>query len=467
MIVNFGYEPIPVHRPFHQSVARERALFGAFGSGKSYALCSEAIAVCLEQPGVRVLIVRKTVPELRDTTEAVFFDILPYDLYAAGDVTRTGGHYASYTFPNGSVVLFRSIDDWTKHKSMNVAWIFWDEADEFDEATYLGMRSRVRQTDPTAEAKRLGASQITRRGMCLATNPNGKDWIYQRFVDPDKRKDNTEYFRSTSFDNPYLPPDYIEALLQAPEQWVRRYVLCQFDDFAGQIYEEWSWDTHTVPHPQDIPRNEVFWMGMDPGTRSPTAGLWVWLDQANRRLVGIAEYQENYLAAKQHADEWRKLEAKHRMNVRWRVADPAIMTTDRGTNMTLHSQYARLGYNFQLGPARHQVRIPALGQLIHLRKFVVSRETCPRAYEAIKNYRWEDLSQAMRTRGADAPERPLKKDDHLVDCAQYLASRWVQPMKDPDNFKPKDFSDQVHEAIRKQIRRKRTRGTPATPGVVV
>lgn len=467
MIVNFGYQPIPIHVPFHQSTMFERALFGAFGSGKSYALCSEAIAVCLEQPGVRVLITRKTVPELRDTTETVFFDILPNELYRAGTPTRTGGHYASFTFPNGSTVLFRSIDDWTKHKSLNVGWIFWDEADEFDEETYLGMSSRVRQRDPTAEGKRYGAKEITRRGMVLATNPAGKNWIYQRFVDANTRKPNTAFFRSTSFDNPYLPPEYIEMLLQAPEQWVRRYVLCQFDDFAGQIYEDWGWDTHTVPHPKTLPNGAVIWMAMDPGTRNPTAGVWAWLDQENRRLVAIDEYEDSSLAAKYHADEWRKIEARQKMRVGWRVADPNIMTRDRGSNMTLHSQYQRLGYSFNLGPRTHQVRIPMLGQLIHLRKFVVSRERCPRTYEAIKNYRWEDLSVAMRAKGQDAPERPLKKNDHLVDCAQYLSSRWVQPMKDPEDFKPKEFHEQVHEAIRKAQLAKRRGKRVHEPGVVV
>lgn len=467
MIINFGYEPIPVHHAFHQSRARERALFGAFGSGKTYALCSEAIAVCLEQPGVRIIICRRTVPELRDTTETVFFDILPHELYMAGETSRTGGHYASYIFPNGSTVLFRSIDDWKKQKSLNVAWIFWDEADEFDEDTYIGMRTRVRQQDPTAEGKRRGAGQITRRGMCLATNPNGHDWIYRRFVDPSSVKPNTEYFKSTSFDNPYLPPDYIESLLQAPEAWVRRYVLCQFDDFAGAIYEDWGWDTHTIPLPRDLDRNSIYWMGMDPGTRNPTAGLWVYLDQPNRRLIGIAEYEESGLAAKVHADAWRSIEAKYKMKVKWRVADPNVNTRDRGTNMSLHSQYQRLGFNFDLGPRTHRERIPMLGQMIHLNKFIVARETCPRTYEAIKNYRWEDLSAAMRAKGADAPERPLKKDEHLVDCAQYVCSRWTKPLADIQEYQPPSFSQQVQRTIRKNIAQKARASKTPTDGVVV
>lgn len=453
--VTAASHPIPVHVPFHRSIAYVRGLFGAFGSGKSYALCDEAIAWCLEQPGIRGLLTRKTVPELRDTTEAVFFERLPHEIYQAGEERRAGGHVERFIFPNGSEVLFRSIDDWQKHKSLNVGFIGWDEADEFDEETFLGMSSRVRQRDPTARARQQGATEITRRGMWLASNPAGHNWLYKYFVDPKTRKPNTEYFRSTSFDNPFLPPEYIEALLQYPEPWVKRYVLCQFDDFAGQIYEEWNWDDHVI-EPFALPAQNLVWMGMDPGTRSPTAGLWVYVDRAGQygppnTLIGVAEYQETFLAANQHAKSWRELEARHRMRVGWRVADPTITTRDRGTNVQLSEQYRRLGFNFQLGPKRDQDRIPALGQLIHLRRFKVTRN-CPQTFEAIKDYKWEDLTPAQRAKGIEPREKPIKRNDHLPNCAQYLASRWqVAPRLERPPIDD-SFSAQAHRAIRRNLR---------------
>lgn len=468
--INFEYRPLLVHAPFHQSTARERCLFGAFGSGKTYALCAEAIALALEQPGSSILICRRTIPELRDTTETVFFKILPVELYNAGETSRLGGHVSRYLFPNGSEILFRGIDDWNKYKSMNVCAIFYDEADEFDEETVKGMASRVRQRDLTKEARERGyTGKIRRRTTCFASNPAGHNWLYRYFVDPQVKKAGTEWFKSTSFDNPYLPIDYVDDLLSYPEPWIRRYVLCQFDDFGGQIYEEWAWETHVIEPPlEGWGRSAVYWMGMDPGTRSPTAGLWVVHDTANRRLVGVAEYAEANLAAKVHADAWRKIEAKHAPNVRWRVADPSVATRDRGTNMSLQDQYRRLGYSFAHGPKDHKDRIPALGQLIHLGQFVVTRN-CAQTFEAIKNYKWEDLTPAQRAKGLDPKETPLKKDDHLVDCAQYLTSRWMKPAKlavpQVRTTPEEDFAREVHRTIKKQMDRRRQRRLPA--GVVV
>jgi PBSX family phage terminase large subunit len=393
--------------------------------------------------------VRKTIPELRDTLEPIFMELCPPELIEASTYGRTGGHYEHFTFPNGSTAMFRSLDDWNKHRSLNIGAMVIDEANEIDEETYRGMLSRVRQRDITEEARAAGYTQeITRRGIWLATNPNGHDWLYKRFVGhPEPR---SEYFRSTSFDNPFLPPEYLDALLQYPEPWIRRYVLCSFDDFAGQIYEDWSWDTHVVDPLRDPKPNYVYWMGMDPGTRNPTAALWVNVDQRTKSLLAVAEYQQESLTANDHARAWREIEAKHKMNrVAWRVSDPqSLPARDRGSNVKLSDQYRRLGFNFQLGPSRTDDRIPALGHLISLGRFKVTKE-CPMTYEAIRDYRWADLSPAQRARGEDAPQRPHKHNDHLPDCGQYVSSRYIQTPKGLLVPEDRTFSDEIRESVRK------------------
>lgn len=467
--VTFGYEPMPVHTPFHTSAAYERAMFGAFGSGKTYAVCAEAIAWCLEQPGIRGAIARLTIPSLRDTTEPIFFELLPPEIVAAGKISRSGGHVSSFTFPNGSVVLFRSLDDPQKWRSLNLGFIVYDEANEVPEDTYMQLKSRVRQRDITAEARRAGYThEITRRGIWLATNPSGHDWLWTYFVD--RPEGDRAYFKSTSLQNPYLPPEYIDSLLSYPEAWVRRYVLCSFDDFAGQIYPEWQWDSHVVARPS-YEHGALFWMGMDPGTRNPTAGLWAYLDKANRRLVGVAEYQAANVAAVVHAAEWRRIEAQHRMTVRRRIADPNVNTRDRGTMETLHDIYRKLGFNFVNGPRMHKDRIPLLGQAIALGRFVVT-EDCPMTFEAIKGYRWEDLTPAMVKKGADPKETPHKENDHLVDCAQYLACQYLAPTKvsipGPEPESPHhEFSIDVQRAIRNQMGRKRRQRHHQLGGIAV
>jgi PBSX family phage terminase large subunit len=465
VIVNFESTPLPIHEAFHRSTSYERMNFGAFGSGKTYAVVDEAIAWCLEQPGIRGLVARKTIPELRDTTEPIFRERLPAELWRAGEERRTGGHMESFSFPNGSQVLFRSLDDWNKHRSLNVGFIAYDEANEIDEETYMGMSSRVRQRDLTAEARRRGYSgQITRRGIWGATNPSGKDWLYRRFhPDSSDRAPNAAAFMSTTLDNPYLPPEYVESLLLYPKPWVQRYVLCQFDDFAGRIYEEWGWDSHTIEHPDWDAiglQRPIVWMGMDPGTESPTAGLWVWIDQENRRLVGIAEYEDANVTADVHAAEWRRIENQQRMLVRWRVADPnAVTQRSRETLISLDTAYSKLGFNFSMGASSENARIPALAHLIHTRRFVVSRQKCPRTFEALKQYQWKDLTPTQRASGEDPTEKPLKKNTHLVECAQYIAGREAPMPKLTKSLNANSFQDEIHRTINKNLKVKYRRAS--------
>lgn len=453
MEVRFRYEAMPIHQAFHRSGAKERLLFGAFGSGKTYAVCAEAIAWCLENPGIVGLITRKTIPELRDTTERVFFDLLPDEIYKRGKPLRTGGHYSSFEFPNGSVVLFKSIDDWKKLKSLNLGFIAWDELDEFDEETYDGALSRIRQVDPARE----GLPQITRRASWGAANPQGHNWLWRRFVK--ENRPGSEWFKSTSLDNPYLPIDYLDKLLSYPEPWIRRYVMCQFDDFAGQIYEDWNYNRHVIKPFKDLRGEYIylpgtqFWMGMDPGTRNPTGGLWVAVDQAHHRLIAVAEYEEAGLAADVHARAWRGIEANHRMHVSWRVADPSIRMRDRSSNNSLEDTLRRLGFVFHLGPIQEKDRIPPLGNLIHRGQFVVTEE-CPRTFESIRDYQWKDLTPAQRSSGEDAPEKPLKYKTELVECAQYISSRYQTPELRRKVYDDNDWSAEIRDIIHKRVKSK-------------
>jgi PBSX family phage terminase large subunit len=470
----FDYQSLPIHRDFHISTAYEAAVFGGYGSGKSYALCAEAVAFMLEQPGSEILLCRKTVPSLRDTSEAIFVGLLPAKFLAQCETKRMGGHFESIEFPNGSRIMFRGLDDWLKLKSLNLAGIFFDELDEIDQETYEGLLSRVRQTMPTRKAKSLGATSIDRRIIRAASNPAGQNWCWRRFVGPDKAK-NSAYFTSKSLDNPFLPMQYLDSLLEMPEPWVRRYVLCGFDDFAGQIYGTWSWDTHVVRPYKDFDPDSYFWMGMDPGTADPTAGVWCYYDREAHCLVGVAEYQEPGLAASVHAAAWRRIEAKFgRARVRRRVADPTVAARDRGSNMRLSDQYQRLGFSFEIGPRLEKDRLPMLGQLIVENRFKVT-DDCPRIHEQIQSYQWADLTPAQRTAGTE--QKPLKKNTHLVEAAQYIASRYIAPPKiaaadprapeNPELARQYEHDQAIRARIRKQLDEKRTATRRHGDGIIL
>ena len=55
-------------------------------------------------------------------------------------------------------------------------------------------------------------------------------------------------------------------------------------------------------------------------------------------------------------------------------------------------------------------------------------EACPLLYDQIANARWEDQLPRLRDLG-DFQEKIKKGNDHLHDCAQYLAALHVRPAR--------------------------------------
>jgi PBSX family phage terminase large subunit len=445
------YDPLPAFNDFHRCTATEAAVIGGYGSGKTIAMGAELLKLALQYEGSEWLLARQTIPSLRDTTEQVFLNMLPPAFLAQCKLMRGGNHVQQITLPNGSLIHFKGLDDWRKLKSLNLAGFFIDEADEVAKETYIGLTTRVRQRHSLVR----GAPDIPVRRIRLSLNPAGHDWIWEMFVkghqlkrvigDPSGRM----AFLSTSLDNPYNPISYIEDMLAMPEPWVRRYVFCSFDDFEGVIYPEWDWKTHVVK-PYGAYAGNIFFMGMDPGTSNPTAGVWAYHDQQLGKLVGIAEYLATDTAVSPHVLAWRKIEAAGthnlsrrpgRMTIRRRIADPTIATRDRGTMNSLESQYRRLNFYFEQGPKNIPDRLPALGEMIHKGFFVVTAE-CEQLYEQIKHYRYEDLSPDQLKKGVEA--KPFKKNVDLVDAAQYISSRWHAPLK-PRVERPKMLPANDHE----------------------
>src|SRR3974390_1345 len=70
------YSPLPSQKKFHDSTARFKGFSGPIGSGKSQALCQEALRLSYKNPGRLGLLGAPTYPMLRDATQATLLEIL-------------------------------------------------------------------------------------------------------------------------------------------------------------------------------------------------------------------------------------------------------------------------------------------------------------------------------------------------------------------------------------------------------
>lgn len=466
-VIEFPFAPLPVHVPFHASAAKLKVAIGGVGSGKTAALCMEAIRFALWQPGSDMILTRRGIPDLRRTTEKELFEVMPAELEKRCKIKRLGGHVESIRFPNGSLLQLVGMEDWQSHKSMNLAWIGIDEASEQTRENIEGILNRLRQTKPLKGAPPLRPGQRMVNQMAIASNPAGQDHLWEMFVNPGTRRGDASLHLSTPMDNPYLPPDYIDMLLQMPVPYIRRFVECRFDAAAGRVYPEWEWGSHVLPQAAPGTYGDVMWMAMDPGILSPTAGLWVEIDKRRGRMVAVSEYMEAGRAANEHAAAWRRREKSlEPIKVVRRIADPNITKRDQGTTMELADIYGRLGFNFEKGPVRQDVRIPALANAIAANQFLCTEAT-PQLYTQILNARWEDQAPRLRDLG-EFREKIKKGNDHLHDTAQYIASIHVPGPKLGAELPPPPATyDEIEEAWhRERLERARAQvraGSPKAP----
>lgn len=288
------YQPTERQRVFH-SVPADIALYGgAAGGGKSEALMWEAYHYCLENPGDRALLLRRTFPELKRSLIDRALKKFPLQL----SVPREGGKV--WHFRNGSILEFgycQREQDVMQYQSAEYGFIGFDELTHFtywqwDHLVNSRLRSSIPGSWPRARA---------------ASNPGsvGHLWVKEMFVDagePDTVWED-EFGYKISFipakvhDNPHLlenDPLYVKRLQRLDEKWRRALLDGDWDVFAGQYFDMWDRDVHVIRDMSvhDIPRWWKRFRSLDYGL-DMTACYW-WAVAPDGRCILYRElYQPN------------------------------------------------------------------------------------------------------------------------------------------------------------------------------
>ena len=136
------YDPLPSQKLFHDCPARFKGFSGPVGSGKSQALCQEALRLSYQNPGRTGLLGAPTFPMLRDATQATLFEILeenaiPFD-HNKAEATLV-------LKDTGSRILFRSTEEYERLRGTNLAWFGMDELTYTPEEAWVRMEGRLHE----------------------------------------------------------------------------------------------------------------------------------------------------------------------------------------------------------------------------------------------------------------------------------------------------------------------------------
>ena len=252
------------------TVSNDEHLYVAEGftvTHNSHIVRIKAIGGALFNPGISILMMRKTYNELEENLIRPILKELSPELYSYNATTHL------MTFQNGSTIKFghwQGDESEHEYNGLQYDWIFIDEATQFTERSFNFLGGCLRGTSPYPKR------------MYLTCNPGGVGhaWVKRLFIDRDYHRypddperdehaENYNFIFATVEDNKWLlesSPLYLKNLASMPEDLRRAYRYGDWDAIGGNFFPEFRENKHTTRPfriPDHWPRFRSFDYGLD------------------------------------------------------------------------------------------------------------------------------------------------------------------------------------------------------------
>ena len=214
------------------SASRKHVGFGgARGGGKSWSVRTKAKMLAATYKGIKILIVRRTFPELVNN----HIDFLKTDL---NGIARYNESKKVFTFTNGSTIKFGYCNadrDLGQYQGAEFDVIFLDEATQLQEMWIKKITACLR-----------GVNDFPKR-IYYTCNPGGSSHGYFKRLFIDKKyeagedPEDYDFIQALVTDNKALmasQPDYIKQLEALPPKLKEAWLHGRWDIFEGQFFED-------------------------------------------------------------------------------------------------------------------------------------------------------------------------------------------------------------------------------------
>jgi hypothetical protein len=270
----------------------------------------------------------------------------------------------------------------------------------------------------------------TRRGLVdnngktiLTLTPLKQPWIYDEIY----TNDDPSYHTVTMDiqDNPTLTRESIEEFSKSLNEEEKEARLHgKFRHLSGLVFKEFDPEVHVSNF--KVKKHWTSYFAIDPHPRTPTACLWVAVDEHDQLYV----YDELWLAemtVKEIAD-MVKAQEQDNLPARFHYIDPAMDKDNEliggfntRTELAKHGiACTRANNDFDYGISK--IREALRPVFLPLLKLSVPRIRiaghCRHTIYEFQHYMWDDYT--MRPEDHDAKQKVKKKNDHFIDCLRYI-----------------------------------------------
>ena len=435
--------PNEKQKQFLQCRKKYIAFGGARGGGKSWAVRTKAKLMALHYPGIRLLLIRRSYPEVENN----HVRFLRTELQGIAEYRATA---RQFLFPNGSVLElgYCACDsDLDRYQGAEFDVIFLDEATQLRESWMRQFAACLR-----------GVNDFPKR-IYYTCNPGGPGHTYIKRLFIDRRYEPGEIPEDYAFiparvtDNQALlkaQPDYLKQLESLPRKLREAWLEGKWDIFEGQFFQEFTDDpdhycdrrfTHVI-EPFEIPRDWRVYRSYDFGYAKPFSCAW-WAVDPDGVIYRILELYGctgnpdegvRWTPDKQFA-EMRRIEDTHPW-LKGRdiqgVADPAIWDSSRGESIYETALKHRI--YFTKGDNR---RIPGWMQMHYRLSF--DEEGYPMMYVFNTCRAFLRTVPALLFSECEVEDLDTRQEDHVADeCRYFCMSRPIPPRRSEGDRKPQD-----------------------------
>jgi phage terminase large subunit len=269
---------------------------GARGGGKSHVVRIKAILLAEYYPGIQILLLRRTYPELYNNHVIPFLKLLnckaknPEDRFAEYKVSDK-----EILFANGSRIKLgycASPLEVFQYQGQSYEAIFFDEATLFEKEIFDFIKSSNRLSGVCKKA--------IKPRMYFTANPGGVGhiWFKKLFIDKtEKESADSVFIQSLVYDNEFLMennPEYVERLEELPDKLKQAFLYGSWNCFDGQYFAEFSEKDHVID-PIPIRSNWKIYRARDYGF-DMLACYWIAVDEYENAYVFNELYQSGLIA---------------------------------------------------------------------------------------------------------------------------------------------------------------------------
>lgn len=311
---------------------------GARGGGKSHISRIKMCLLALNYPGIQILILRRTLKELRENHVMQLQKLLK-GIAIYKDTAK------EFVFSNGSRIVLGYCDaekDVLQYQGQAYEVITMEEATMFTEFQFQSL------TESNRMSGNMKTDFVPR--MYFTCNPGGvgHQWVKRLFIDKDYRgSENPEdylFIPSNVYENKYLmehDPNYVRVLENLPEDRKQAMLYGNWDIFDGQFFPEFDRNIHVI-EPFDIPDSWNKYIALDYGL-DMFAVIFVAIDTKGKAYVYNEIHKSDLIVS-----EARQVLKSYMRNKEYKdiYAPPDLWNRNRDTGKSTMEMFAEGGISF-------------------------------------------------------------------------------------------------------------------------